>query len=94
MENTAETISESIMLQREQILDREIKMFLSKHNLPIDKDELREKGFILLQDIYTNYNNVNPTQTSERFKFTLCRIVDKYELAVSYDLNIKSENPY
>ena len=91
-ENTIENIAEQIISQREQILDSELKKFLLKHNLPVDKDELSKKGFIVLQDIYTNPNY--PTQTNEKFKFTLCRIVDKYELAINYDLNIKSENPY
>lgn len=78
-------IAEEIMGKRVKIENEEVIKFLQKHNLPVDKEKLEEKGYKVL---ITYHTNETMTKGIETIDFELVKIVDKQQLKVNYNISI------
>lgn len=64
-------------------LDRELKLFLDKHALPMDRAELSALGYEVIIEMTQNPELINNVYT-----FKLARVIDRMKLVIKHKLEI------
>jgi hypothetical protein len=77
-------VANDLIQQESLILDREMTEFLSKHNLPLDRNKIRNLGFEIITETVLPPEEFSTT----RYKFKLCKVIDEHRVAIKRNINI------